>query len=186
MVSYPCWGGLLGSVEGCLVLRWGLVAAVPVEAVFVEPVDPRHGEHLVRKQPASVLGQEREHAPRASTSAPRATSHRAHRADASTVPASTDRPGPAERDRDDTKVVQKSPRCSDQGRCRRPVKNVLGQDTLRRRCRAEHESAPRPHAPARLHRRRCRPARGGLVAAHRAPVAIRRGRCRAAGSLVGR
>ena len=40
MVSNPGWGGLWGSVERCFELCWRDVAAVAVEAVLVEPVDP--------------------------------------------------------------------------------------------------------------------------------------------------
>lgn len=40
LVSNPEWGGLLGSIERCFELCGRDVAAVAVEAVFVEPVHP--------------------------------------------------------------------------------------------------------------------------------------------------
>ena len=40
LVSNPAWGGLVGSIERCFELCGRDVAAVAVEAVFVEPVDP--------------------------------------------------------------------------------------------------------------------------------------------------
>ena len=36
----------MGSVEGCFVLGWRGVVAVPVEPGFVEPVHPRQGCEL--------------------------------------------------------------------------------------------------------------------------------------------
>ena len=46
LVSYPGWGGVLGSVERCFELCGRDVAAVAVEAVFVEPVHPRQRGEL--------------------------------------------------------------------------------------------------------------------------------------------
>lgn len=46
MVSNPGRVGLLRSVERCFELCWGHVAAVAVQPVLVEPVDPGQGGEL--------------------------------------------------------------------------------------------------------------------------------------------